>query len=59
MSLFKGFATSAAIIVSCVAAVFFFDYVITLQFTVGTILVILSVFLYGKADSALKPKLPP
>jgi len=58
-NIMKGFATSAAIILSCVASVYFFDYVITLQFTFGTILVILSVYLYGKADVAPKPKLPP
>jgi len=58
-NIMKGFATSAAIILSCVASVYFFDYVITLQFTVGTLLVIASVYLYGKADMAAKPKLPP
>lgn len=58
-NIMKGFATSAAIILSCVASVYFFDYVITLQFTVGTMLVIASVYLYGKADMAAKPKLPP
>ena len=58
-NIMKGFATSAAIILSCVASVYFFDYVITLQFTVGTLLVIASVYLYGKADLAAKPKLPP
>jgi len=58
-NIMKGFATSAAIILSCVASVYFFDYVITLQFTLGTMLVILSVYLYGKADMAARPKLPP
>merc|ERR1719431_7518 len=58
-NIMKGFATSAAIIVSCIASVYFYDYIITLQFTFGTILVILSVYLYGKADLALKPKLLP
>jgi len=58
-NIMKGFATSAAIILSCVASVYFFDYVITLQFTVGTLLAIASVYLYGKADMAAKPKLPP
>jgi len=58
-NIMKGFATSAAIILSCVASVYLFDYVITLQFTFGTLLVILSVYLYGKADMALRPKLPP
>ena len=46
-NIMKGFATSAAIILSCVASVYFFDYVITLQFTFGTILVILSVYLFS------------
>jgi len=57
-NILKGFATSAAIVVSCLASVYFFDYVITLQFTAGTSLVILSVYLYGKADNALKAKMP-
>lgn len=46
-NILKGFATSVAIIISCVASIFIFDFVLTIQFAAGTILVIGSIFLYG------------
>ncbi|XP_055540966.1 UDP-N-acetylglucosamine transporter [Wyeomyia smithii] len=46
-NILKGFATSLAIIISCVASMYLFDFNLTLQFTVGAALVIGSVFLYG------------
>lgn len=46
-NILKGFATSLAIIISCVASMYLFDFNLTLQFTVGAALVIGSIFLYG------------
>ncbi|XP_061706043.1 UDP-N-acetylglucosamine transporter isoform X1 [Cydia pomonella] len=46
-NILKGFATSVAIVISCVASMYIFDFHLTLQFTVGTVLVIASIFLYG------------
>nr|XP_045624492.1 UDP-galactose translocator-like isoform X2 [Procambarus clarkii] len=53
-NILKGFATSLAIVISTVASVFLFDFVITFQFAVGTALVIGSIFLYS-----YEPKKPP
>ncbi|XP_050088634.1 UDP-galactose translocator [Anopheles aquasalis] len=46
-NILKGFATSLAIIISCVASIFVFDFTLSLQFTIGAALVIGSIFLYG------------
>ncbi|XP_052900531.1 UDP-N-acetylglucosamine transporter [Anopheles moucheti] len=46
-NILKGFATSLAIIISCVASIYLFDFSLSLQFTVGAALVIGSIFLYG------------
>lgn len=46
-NILKGFATSLAIIISCVASIYIFNFNLTLQFTVGAALVIASIFLYG------------
>ena len=46
-NILKGFATSVAIIISCVVSMYIFDFHLTLQFAFGTILVIGSIFLYG------------
>ena len=47
-NILKGFATSAAIIVSCVASIFFFNFQLSLQFTLGAFLVMLSIYMYGR-----------
>lgn len=47
-NILKGFATSAAIVVSCVASMYFFDFQLSLQFTVGAALVMLAVYMYSK-----------
>lgn len=47
-NILKGFATSGAIIISCIAAIYFFDFHLSLQFFVGAMLVIVSVFMYSK-----------
>lgn len=46
-NILKGFACSLAIIITCVASIFIFDFSISLQFTLGAALVISSIFLYG------------
>ncbi|KAH9415301.1 hypothetical protein DERP_006395 [Dermatophagoides pteronyssinus] len=49
-NILKGFATSISIIISCVASIYLFNFVLTLQFFIGASLVISSVFLYNKPD---------
>lgn len=46
-NILKGFATSLAIIISCIASIYFFNFVLTSQFVCGALLVIVSIFLYG------------
>ncbi|CAH1782708.1 unnamed protein product [Owenia fusiformis] len=47
-NILKGFATSAAIVVSCIASMYFFDFKLSWQFIAGATLVIISVYLYSK-----------
>jgi len=47
-NILKGFAASMAIVVSCVVSIFFFDFRLSLQFTIGASLVMGSIYLYGK-----------
>ncbi|XP_034135360.1 UDP-N-acetylglucosamine transporter isoform X1 [Drosophila guanche] len=51
-NILKGFATSLAIIISCVASIYIFDFNLTLQFSFGAALVIASIFMYGYDPSA-------
>lgn len=53
-NILKGFATSLAIILSCVVSIYLFDFNLTLQFSMGTLLVMGSVFLYSYAPPAKK-----
>jgi len=46
-NILKGFACSLAIIITCVASIFIFDFSVTLQFAVGAACVISSIFMYG------------
>ncbi|XP_014209199.1 UDP-galactose translocator [Copidosoma floridanum] len=46
-NILKGFATSLAIVISCVASIYLFDFQLTLQFTLGAALVICSIFMYS------------
>lgn len=46
-NILKGFATSLAIVISCVASIYLFNFVLTAQFALGAIFVIFSIFLYG------------
>lgn len=47
-NILKGFATSAAIIVSCCASIIFFDFQLTFHFSIGATLVMVSIYLYGR-----------
>lgn len=55
-NILKGFATSVAIIISCVASMYIFDFHLTVQFALGTILVIGSIFLYGYVPKKKVPR---
>ena len=57
-NILKGFATSLSIILSCIASVFLFDYIISLKFTIGAALVIVAIYLYGR-PSTPKPAAQP
>ncbi|RZC35339.1 UDP-galactose translocator [Asbolus verrucosus] len=46
-NILKGFATSLAIVISCVASIYIFDFHLTAQFAIGAACVIGSIFLYG------------
>ena len=47
-NILKGFATSAAIIISCIASMYLFDFVLSVEFTFGAALVILATYMYSK-----------
>jgi solute carrier family 35 (UDP-sugar transporter), member A1/2/3 len=49
-NILKGFATSLSIILSTVASVFIFDFVVTIYFLIGSILVFFATWLYSKPD---------
>ncbi|KAH8238457.1 hypothetical protein KR032_007244, partial [Drosophila birchii] len=55
-NILKGFATSLAIIISCVASIYIFNFNLTLQFSFGAGLVITSIFLYGYDPSKAASK---
>ncbi|XP_059469488.1 UDP-N-acetylglucosamine transporter isoform X2 [Neocloeon triangulifer] len=46
-NILKGFATSLAIVISCIASIFLFDFVVTGQFAFGAFLVMFSIFMYS------------
>lgn len=52
-NILKGFATSAAIVLSCIVSILIFDFHLTFLFTLGAGLVIFSIFLYSKPDLIL------
>ncbi|XP_052088672.1 UDP-galactose translocator-like [Mytilus californianus] len=47
-NILKGFSTSGAIVLSCIISVYLFDFKLTIEFTFGALLVVLSVFMYSK-----------
>lgn len=47
-NILKGFATSAAIIISCIGSMFLFSFSLSKEFTLGATLVIVATYLYSK-----------
>ena len=47
-NILKGFATSAAIVLSSIASVYFFDFHISVQFVIGASMVMAAVYMYSK-----------
>ncbi|KAF8981236.1 hypothetical protein BGZ52_003078, partial [Haplosporangium bisporale] len=60
-NILKGFATSLSIITSGMISVYFFDFEPSIQFQLGTLVVIMSTFLYGRPDAAVprRQSVPP
>lgn len=52
-NILKGFATSSAIVLSCIVSIILFDFELTVLFTLGAGLVIFSIFLYSKPELIL------
>ncbi|KAG0366359.1 nucleotide-sugar transporter-domain-containing protein [Gamsiella multidivaricata] len=52
-NILKGFATSLSIIISGIISVYFFDFEPSIQFQIGTLIVILSTYIYGRPDSPI------
>ncbi|KAK6535408.1 hypothetical protein TWF694_001869 [Orbilia ellipsospora] len=46
----KNFATSISIILSCIASVYYFNFVISLNFSIGSSIVIFATYLYSKPN---------
>ena len=46
-TILKGFATSSAIILSCICSVYFFHFALTIYFAFGLMLVICSIYMYS------------
>lgn len=58
-NILKGFATSLAIIISCIASIYLFDFHLTFQFSCGAFLVICSIFLYNHQPKVTADKHSP
>lgn len=61
-NILKGFATSIAIILTCIVSMVLFDFILTVKFAIGASLVIISIFLYGyipKPDAVTKTSSTP
>ncbi|XP_064604394.1 UDP-galactose translocator-like isoform X2 [Liolophura sinensis] len=57
-NILKGFATSAAIVLSSVASIFIFNFVLSPQFTIGAGLVMLALYVYGTYAPQPLPEKP-
>ncbi|CAF0838953.1 unnamed protein product [Adineta steineri] len=53
-NILKGFATSMAIIISCIVSILIFEFQLTILFTLGSSLVIFSIFLYSIPELIFK-----
>ena len=49
-NILKGFATSFSIILSCIVSVYIFSFTVSVQFLLGTLLVILAIVLYSRPE---------
>lgn len=47
-NILKGFATSFAIIVSCIVSIYLFNFILSIQFVGGTVLVMSAIYLYSQ-----------
>ncbi len=47
-NILKGFATSASIVISCIASIFLFNFQLSFQFCLGAGLVMIAVYIYSK-----------
>ena len=57
-NILRGFASSLAIIITCIVSVFLFGFIVSLQFSVGAALVIGSIFMYGYKPKPTTIQLP-
>nr|CAG8463609.1 6918_t:CDS:2 [Entrophospora candida] len=55
-NILKGFATSISIILSFIASVYLFDFIVTSTFLVGSTFVLIATYLYSKPDQPVQPK---
>lgn len=55
-NILKGFATSLAIVISCVASIYLFAFHLTFQFATGAALVICSIFMYSHQPRSPTPE---
>ena len=46
-NIIKGFAHSLAVVVTCIMSIFIFGFIISIQFAVGAVMVVVSMFMYG------------
>lgn len=56
-NILKGFATSLAIIITCIASIFIFDFNLTIMFSIGALLVMGAIFLYGYVPKQAKTEI--
>ncbi len=52
-NILKGFSSSSAIILVCLVSMVFFEFQLTILFALGSLLIIVSIFLYSKPDLIL------
>jgi len=52
-NILKGFASSTAVVLSCIIAVIFFNFQLTLFFLIGSLLVISSIIIYSNPELIL------
>ncbi len=52
-NILKGFASSSSVIFSCIIAMIFFDFQLTIPFSIGSLLVIVSIIIYSNSELIL------